>query len=100
MPKDDPNDPDLEVEYDPYESLLDGKTKYHWSKCTHGHSSCWLCFSFGKQLSIDQRGKPAFKVKAKRLLRAAFGNCHTRIRGFTYLATFAYNKDFKTNDCR
>ena len=28
VPKDDVNDPDLEMEYDPYESLMDGKTKY------------------------------------------------------------------------
>ena len=28
VPKDDPNDPDLDIEYDVYESLLDGKTKY------------------------------------------------------------------------
>ena len=28
VPKDDANDPDLEIEYDPYESLMDGKTKY------------------------------------------------------------------------
>ena len=28
VPKDDVNDPDLEIEYDPYESLMDGKTKY------------------------------------------------------------------------
>ena len=27
VPKDDPTDPNLEIEYDPYESLLDGKTK-------------------------------------------------------------------------
>ena len=83
-----------------YEIISDGKTKYFWSHCTHGHKQCWVCSAYGLQLSKDLREKPQFKAKNRRFLKYGFANCHSRINGINYFKTFAYNKDFKTNDCR
>ena len=88
------------LEMDGYPSLVDGKTKLHWGNCKHGSRACWICYQFGAKLGKDFRGKPEFEPKDRKALLHAFGQCHTRNRGFDRLKKFAYHKDFKNNECR
>ena len=80
--------------------MVDGKTKLHWGKCKHGSKACWICYSFGKKLGEDFRGKPEFEPKDGEALKHAFGQCHTRNRGFDFFKKFAYHKDFKQWEAR
>merc|ERR1712183_661659 len=71
-----------------------------WGSCKHGSKACWICHSFGQKLGKDFRGRPEFEPKDRKALLHAFGQCHTRNRGFDFFKKFAYHKDFKQYECR
>ena len=76
------------------------QTKQYWSKCPHGGWSCWICFAYGRMLGQDLRGTPQFEPKDLHFLKFGFGNCHSRLNYFKNLVKFAWNQDFKNNECR
>ena len=93
-------DSNLEVKSTGFPSLVDGKTKIHWAGCPHGGWSCWICFAYGAMFGKDLRGTEKFRPKDDWYLKFGFSQCHTRNNAFKWFVKFAWNMDFKNNQCR
>ena len=78
----------------------DGKIKKEWTNCPHGFWACWVCHAYGIMLGQDLRGTSKFEPKDIEFLKFGFANLHLLKNGLDHFVKYAWNRDFKSHQCR
>ena len=84
----------IEIHFDSYPTLVDGKAKAIWAETTGKNSTCPICDAKPRQMS--KRSLRKFKRYAKKRLRFGFSNCHLKQRILHWLVKGCEHQDIRS----